>query len=104
MYMYIAYVCFVFGNYGSSYVMDKMIREWKTMGNKGIVLRENGKHMRKIRVDEHIVLILQFAQRTLITPKVGSKENNTCTAYREVGKISYYVLTGNTFVSVPLLA
>ena len=36
MYMYIAYmyVCFVFGNYRSSYVMDKMIREWKTMGTR----------------------------------------------------------------------
>ena len=77
MYMYIAYVCFVFGNYRSSYVMEKMTREWKTMANKGIILRENGKHMRKIRVDEHIALILQLAQRTHITPKVGSKEHNT---------------------------
>ena len=51
MYMYIAYVCFVFGSYKSSYtyVVDKMIRvcvcggggnQWK----KDTVLRENGKY------------------------------------------------------------
>ena len=36
MYMYISYVCFVFGSYRSaySYVVDKMIKGWKTMGTR----------------------------------------------------------------------
>ena len=46
MYMYVAYVCFVFGSYKSSYsyVVDKMIRGLGNQGNKGTVLRENGKY------------------------------------------------------------
>ena len=57
--------------------------------NKGTVLRENGKYrsfMRKIRVDEHITLILQFAQRacTKVSPKSWIK--GTYTTYGEIVK------------------
>ena len=45
MYMHFALCMFVFGNYRSSYVMVKKIREWKTIGNKGVVLRETRVHL-----------------------------------------------------------
>ena len=56
--------------------------------------------MWKIRVDKHVTLILQFAQRACInvSPKRGTK--GTYTIYGEslnaVGKISYDAPTGNT--------
>ena len=46
MYMHFAYVCFVFGNYRSTYVMVKMVRGGKpweqgycSKGNKGTFVR-----------------------------------------------------------------
>ena len=83
-------------------------------GNKGTVLREYGKyrsffqtHMREIRVDEHITLILQFAQGAYsnVRPKSGIK--GTYTTYGEqlnsVGRISYDAPTGHTCSIVGLI-
>ena len=76
-------------------------------GNKGIVLRKQG-YMQimdlntygKIRVDEHITLILLFAQRTFINVIHKSGIKGTYDTYEKklnaLGKISKEALTGNT--------
>ena len=86
------YVCFVFGNYRSSYVMVKMIRGERpreqgycSKGNKGTFVHTCisciKTHMRKIRVDEYITLILQFAQRACISVSPKSWTKGTYNTY-----------------------
>ena len=67
--------------------MVKMIRGWKTMGTRVLLLGKQGyictnmyimylNTSEENRVDEHITLILQFAQRICInaSPKRGTKK------------------------------
>ena len=74
--------------------MVKMIRGWKTMGTRVLLQGKQGyictyhvsciyTHLRKIRVDDHITLILQFAQGTCIDVGPKSATKGTYNTYGE---------------------
>ena len=59
-------------------------------------------HVSQLRVDKHITLIMQFAQRTCmnVSPKSGIKGIYNAISKKKlnaVGKISYDALIGNTY-------